>query len=178
MKTMNAIKLALVIIAFATVSLGGEYEEAKARYDNLSKQVKQKEAKVNEMRKSNPSCIMGEDIKTIINLAKKYPTGSQKKYYSGQVTIVRPVFYCTKCKTNHNYTGSVDGLPPSAPCKVSAKQSWNRWVSHYENIEKTKKCNAKIDAMLDELSTIKENMLKARKDMEAAYSAKRKARVK
>ena len=188
MKTINAIKLTLAIIAVAYTSFGGEYEEAKARYNNLCKQVKQKESEISAMRRSNPACIIIDRTKTFTNLTKKYPTRDQSKYYTGQITYVRSAFYCTKCKIDHAYAGNTEGstdytysrhsIRESAPCKISKMLSWKSWVSHLENIEKTKECNVKIDALLEELSALREDMLKAKKEMNAAYYAKRKAGAK
>lgn len=138
------------------------YADARVKCETLTKQVRQKEDEVLKLRKDNPACILGELTRSIINLDKKYPVKEQKKYYFKQVTYVRPHFYCTGCKGEHD-----------SECKTSAKQSWRRWRDHYDKISETATYNEKIDGLMSEIETLQQQLAAAKKEKDDAYAALR-----
>ena len=143
------------------------YADATAKCETLTKQIRQKEAEVLKLRKDNPACILGGLTRSIINLDKKYPVKEQKKYYFRQVTYVRPHFYCTGCKGEHD-----------TKCRISAKQSWKRWRDHYDKIIETTEYNEKIDGLMSEIETLQQQLAAAKKEKEDTYAAQQRGRVR
>ena len=157
--------VAVVVWALACTALWGDaYTDAKANFDSLKKQVVQKENEVAKLRKENPACLLGPQTRSILNLEKKMPSREQKRYYFKHVTYVRPHFWCTKCKGEHD----------TSPCATSAKMSWPRWREHYEKIEATTKCNEQIDALMTELGDLQKQLADAKKERDAALEAMKK----
>ena len=141
------------------------YAEARAKIDALTKQIRQREGEVLKLRKENPACLLGELTRSIINLDKKYATTEQKRYYYNQVTYVRPHFYCTRCKEEHD-----------DKCSTSAKQSWNRWRDHYDKISDTAVYNEKIDALMSEIEDFQGQLVEVKKEKDEAAAAMQKER--
>ncbi len=163
-RTMVAIA---VMGALACASLfADDYADALSRFNDLKKQVQQKDAEVQKLRKENPACLLGAQTRSILNLEKKMPTREQKRYYFRQVTYVRPHFWCTKCRGEDH---------DESPCKTSAKQSWPRWREHLDKIKLTAECNEKIDALMTEYEDLQKQLAEAKKAKDTALAEKKKA---
>lgn len=154
-------------MSFGVALFADEYTEAKARYDELVKAVQQKSSELTKLRKDNPACLLADSDIGIINLKSKYGDRDQKKYYTKQVTYVRSVFYCTKCKCEH-----------ISECSTSSKKSWLAWKEAYRKIPLTQEYNRKIDAAIDELEALKLQEAEAKRVKDAAFEARPKVKPK
>lgn len=132
------------------LSLDREKAEVRSSAE-IKKLLEGKRKEHQNLRKINPACVLKTDRRNIRNIDYRLPGREEKRYYQCKnVTHVRDLFYCTKCKqdfTDHYCNAS----KASAPI----------WRAARDKVDETLEINSKIDAVLNEIDELEKELSQA-----------------
>lgn len=115
----------------------------------LEKSLADKRQEYVELKKKNPGCVLKTNLKNIRNLEYRMPGRADKRYYNcRQVTHVRDVFWCTRCKRDYSSDHDCPAARASGPI----------WEEARRKVEETTAINAQIDALLLEIEELEREL--------------------
>lgn len=125
-----------------------EHEICRRTSEELKRLIKEKKEEHLNLRKRNPACVMKKDLRNIRNLEYRLLGREDKRYYHCKnVTYVREVFYCTKCKGDFE-RHYCEGSKASAPI----------WRAARDKVSETLEINAKIDVVLKQIANLEKEL--------------------
>lgn len=126
---------------------------ADATIAELKQKLTDKQKEYIELKKKNPACVLKTNLENIRNLDYRMVGRADKRYYScRQVTYVRSMFWCTKCKRNFSEGRHCDASQRSGPL----------WDEAIQKVPITTAINAQIDELLSEIESLEKELSAAK----------------
>ena len=131
--------------------------------EELRRKIDENLAEIKKLRTENPSCYINPKHPACPNISQKIAMPKDTRYStSTKVTYVRDAFYCSRCRNMTAYRGSEATDYGYGYCDVCRQQSFNMWLKHRRNVEKTAEINKRIDEINNENVLLEKKIRKAR----------------